>query len=221
MSGTEGSSWALLGFFATAFMVGLSGALMPGPVTTVTMAHVARRGAWAGPLVSTGHAIAEGALVAALALGASTLLASDWVTGGVAVLGAIVLTRMGWGMVGEGRNGVALGTGGAPQVSRLGPVLGGVLASVSNPYWFVWWSTVGVGYFAMAQPWGTIGVATFFAGHLMADFAWLTAIALALTGGRAALSDRAYSRLLIIMGIFLVILAAGFLLFGTRRLLYG
>lgn len=212
------SPWVLVGFFVTAFVVGLSGAVMPGPVTTVTMGHVARRGLWAGPLVSSGHAIVEGLLVTTLALGAATFLNSPVVTGVIAVMGAAVLFWMGYSMVGEGRKGDAPAK---PNVGKspLGPVAGGMLASVFNPYWFVWWSTVGVGYFAMVRQWGALGVVTFFLGHVLADFAWLTVVALALTGGRSVMSDQVLQRLFVALGVFLVFMGAGFLVFGMGRLL--
>ena len=41
----------LFGIFATSFVIALSGALMPGPVLTVTISESTKRGFWAGPLI--------------------------------------------------------------------------------------------------------------------------------------------------------------------------
>ena len=60
---------------------------MPGPVTSVTLANVGRKGVMAGPLVTFGHGVVEGLLVLALALGAGGFLASTLVTGTIADLG--------------------------------------------------------------------------------------------------------------------------------------
>ena len=59
-------SLALLTIFGSSFVIALSGALMPGPVLTVTVSESARRGAKAGPLMIFGHGILELALVLAL-----------------------------------------------------------------------------------------------------------------------------------------------------------
>ena len=52
--------------FFTSFVIALSGALMPGPLLTVTISESARRGFVAGPLLIAGHGLLELALVVAL-----------------------------------------------------------------------------------------------------------------------------------------------------------
>ena len=51
--------WLLAWIPLTSFIVALSGALMPGPLLTVTVGEAARRGFWAGPLIIVGHALLE------------------------------------------------------------------------------------------------------------------------------------------------------------------
>jgi len=55
--------------FITSFTVALSGALMPGPLLTVTISETAARGCSAGPLLMVGHSVLELVLVAAILLG--------------------------------------------------------------------------------------------------------------------------------------------------------
>ena len=86
--------WSLLEIFVTSFGVGLSGALMPGPVLTVTIAEATRRGFWAGPLIVLGHGIIEFSLFIALVLGLGELLKHNLVFGIVGISGAIVLIWM-------------------------------------------------------------------------------------------------------------------------------
>ena len=50
------SLWFL---FWSAFLVGFSGAMMPGPVLTATISEVMKRGFKAGPLIVLGHALLE------------------------------------------------------------------------------------------------------------------------------------------------------------------
>ena len=88
----------LAGLFTTAFLVGLSGAMMPGPLLTVTIGETARHGIVAAPLIILGHIALELILVVALALGMVNVLktgASQW----MAVFGGLFMLWMGWGMI--------------------------------------------------------------------------------------------------------------------------
>ena len=60
--------------FITAFLIGLSGAMMPGPLLTVTIAESIKRGFIAGPLIMLGHAVLEFSLIIALVAGLSAFL---------------------------------------------------------------------------------------------------------------------------------------------------
>ena len=55
--------------FVSSFIVGLSGAMMPGPLLAVTIRHASVRGFSAAPLLVLGHAILEAALVCLLLFG--------------------------------------------------------------------------------------------------------------------------------------------------------
>lgn len=88
----------LLGTFGTSFVIALSGALMPGPVLTVTISESSRRGFWAGPLIIAGHGILELGLVVLLLLGLGPYLRKDIVFGIIGVCGAIILIWMSLGM---------------------------------------------------------------------------------------------------------------------------
>lgn len=216
-----GSAWLELATVAgAAFAVGLSGAMMPGPVLSVTLANIGRAGAAAGPLVTLGHGIVEALLVLALVFGAGQFLTSSPVQGTIAVAGALVLLWMGWGMIAEARSGKASPTGTGEAGSRLPPpVLGGALASLANPYWYLWWATVGFGSVALVQSLGGAGVAAFFTGHIFADLVWLSAVSFALSRGRRVISPRVYARIIGGLGAFLIVFAALFFVFGVERLL--
>src|SRR5271157_4108973 len=63
--------------FTTSFTVALSGALMPGPLLTVTISESARRGYMAGPLLIVGHSVLELVLVTAICLGLDVYLKEE------------------------------------------------------------------------------------------------------------------------------------------------
>ena len=187
--------WVLAGLASTSFIVALSGALMPGPLLTVTVGEAARRGFWAGPLIMVGHSLLELALVLVLLVGLGAWLNQPLILGLVGVLGAGMLGWMGLMTLKTARRGrLELDAG---DGSGLNPVLAGVLMSAANPYWLLWWLTIGLGYVMFSAKYGLAGVALFYLGHILADFAWYTLVSGAVAGAAVSvgrplprLSDR-------------------------------
>ena len=190
------------GIFVSSFIIGLSGALMPGPLLAVAVRDSARRGFMAAPLLVLGHGILEAALVALILLGLAEWLKGEVATAVISLAGGAVLLWMAVGMARELRTlkapgaeaAVGNGIDGA-RAEAAGPgrsVLDGIVVSVSNPYWSFWWATIGLAYLVVARSLGPAGIAAFFAGHILSDFAWYMAVGFAVCMGRGRLSDRFY-----------------------------
>ena len=88
----------LLTIFISSFVIALSGAMMPGPLLTVTISESSRRGFIAGPLLIAGHAILELALVSALLLGLAPFFQMPVVFVVTALTGALILLWMAFNM---------------------------------------------------------------------------------------------------------------------------
>jgi threonine/homoserine/homoserine lactone efflux protein len=91
--------WILAGVPITSFVVALSGALMPGPLLTITVGEAARRGFWAGPLIILGHGMLELTLVILLLVGLGSILNTPLILGTVGLVGGGVLAWMGLGLI--------------------------------------------------------------------------------------------------------------------------
>jgi len=202
----------------SSFVVGLSGALMPGPVMTVTIAHAVRRGHMAGPLVSMGHGLVEGSLVVALTLGLSQFFQLPLVAGLVGVLGGLCLLYMGTGMIRGSAPAAISAEGQTAGGDRMGPVAAGVITSVANPYWVLWWATVGAAQLLLAFRYGAVGILAFYVGHFAADFGWLSAVGSAVAAGRKLLTPRIYKGIFAVCGTFLLLLGVYFLVSGIGSL---
>jgi threonine/homoserine/homoserine lactone efflux protein len=176
-----------------------------------------KKGHSAGPLVALGHGIAEVALVASLALGLSQLLQQPLVAGGIGLAGGFCLLYMGTGML-RAPVPATLIAGGVQAQGGLGPVAAGMLTSVSNPYWVLWWATVGAAYLLITMQYGVVGVVAFYLGHFMADLGWLSAIGSAVAAGRRLLTPRIYRGILFVCGLFLLALGLYFLYSGVETL---
>lgn len=206
--------------FAMAFAVAFSGALMPGPLFAYTLNESPRRGAWTGPLVVVGHMFLEAALVLALVLGMRQYLDNTIVKSVIALGGGVVLAWMGAGMLRSART-ISL-QGGAASSGGMRPVAAGVVASLSNPYWTLWWLTPGFAMLVTAIKAGAVGVVVFFVGHILADFVWYSFVSVAVSRGRKVMSDQVYRRLVAVCGLTIVGFAlwfiwSGFLFFGMRK----
>jgi len=197
----------------TSFVLGLSGAMMPGPLLTVTIAESMRRGLRAGPLLVAGHALLEGALVLLLFFGLDDLVRQPGVFSCVALLGGVMLLWMGCGMLRslpELRLDLESGCS-----TGLPPLVAGGAVSIVNPYFSLWWATVGLGYLAVAHEAGLAGILTFYLFHILSDFVWYAFVSGAVVFGRQYLGDRGYRSL--VGGCALFILSFGFY-FGYRGL---
>ncbi|MFC2122643.1 LysE family transporter [Bacteroidota bacterium] len=201
--------------FITSFTVALSGALMPGPLLAITIGESVRSGFWAGPKIIMGHAILELAVVAALALGLSRFITSDLVSAIIGLAGGGILLAMGAIALKQGLGNAAMPTAEAGKAGRNGRIiLSGILGSMSNPYWFIWWVTLGTVYLIWALGLGIAGVASFFTGHILADLSWYALVAFIVATGRKIMNDKVYRRLLGLCGLGLLALGIYFIVSG-------
>jgi threonine/homoserine/homoserine lactone efflux protein len=232
---------ALAALFATSFGVGFTGALMPGPLTTLAVRETMRRGFWAGPLLAAGHSLLELVLVIGLALGLSRVLDNDSVKGGIGIVGGLFLLWMGVHIIGtlpkeaptllppqaNGPGAAAydgswrrrwmrsLAASGRPLPSTA-LILGAaaILVSVSSPGFIAWWATAGTLLVQQGLDHGVAGVASIYTGHILSDIVWLSLLALLLASSRRLMSGFVYRGVLAFCALFLLALGAYFLSSG-------
>ena len=203
---------SLLTLFLTSFGVGFSGALMPGPLLTVDIAESTRRGFWTGPIVTGGHAIAELAVVILLAVGLSEILASETAFTVIGILGGIALILMGGAMLHDIiRKKISFDPD--KPGSSSGLLVGkGITASLSNPYWFVWWATVGSAFLSKSLSHGPAGPVVFYVGHIMSDLVWYTFVSFMISIGKKLLAGAPYYILISLCALFLLFMGGKFII---------
>ena len=141
----------LVFLFALSFTVGLSGALSPGPLLVVTIDSSLRRGWFGGVATVFGHFLVEGPLIVALAYGVGVILSDDVIKAAITIAGGIALLIFGGYTAYSSRRAELRlvdesGTVSQPPSlsSSLNSVLSGVVATVTNPFYWIWWVTVGL-----------------------------------------------------------------------------
>jgi len=210
--------FSLAAIFFSSFIIAMSGALMPGPLLTVTISESTRRGAIAGPLMILGHGILELALVLALLAGLAPLLMREDVFIGIALAGGCILMWMAVSMF-KSIPGLHLNLVADEKKKSRNLILAGILFSLANPYWTIWWASIGLGYILHSVKFGVLGVAAFYLGHILADLAWYAFISVGVAKGRRFFSDTVYRRLIGGCASFLVIFACYFFYSGIDKLI--
>ena len=210
---------SLLGIGITSFIIALSGALMPGPLLTTTIGESSRYGFRAGPLLITGHAILEFLLVAALFLGLAPLLTDKNVTAGIGLAGGAILLWLAFGMF-RSLPVLSLDAPASPKQGHGRLVVSGILVSLANPYWSIWWATIGLAYILQSVQRGIIGVAVFFTGHILADLAWYSMVSFSVGKGRKYFTNAIYRWLVTVCALFLTAFAFWFFWGGIKKLLF-
>jgi len=200
--------------FSLSFVMSLSGALMPGPMLTYTIAGTVKTGSrgWLlGPRVVIGHAVLEALLLLGLVLGIVEFLHAPLATKIIGVVGALLLAWMGIGLIREAVRGRALNFQAGAQsagfaTKRIRPAVAGMLVSLSNPYFWVWWITIGsaflVRFDVTLQRWQAL--LAFYLGHELGDFGWYTAVSTILHIGRRSIPPGVTTVILGACGVVIV-----------------
>jgi threonine/homoserine/homoserine lactone efflux protein len=92
----------------------------------------------------------------------------------------------------------------------------GIVSSLSNPYWVIWWATIGLGLLTKAYAAGLVALVAFYLGHIMGDLTWYSLISGAMAAGKRFITLRVYRVMLVVAASFLLCLAAWFLVSGVR-----
>ncbi len=194
-----------LSIFITSFIIGLSGAMMPGPLLTVTIANSAKRGFWEGPKLIVGHGILELLLVILILFGISPIIKSNIFVVTISLIGGCMLAYMGYDMIKSAKK-LTLDTSKDCENSPYkSPVLTGAMVSFANPYWLLWWATIGMGYLFSSMKFGLFGVFVFFAGHILSDFIWYACVAFGISKGKTIMKDSTYQMIITLCGVFLIV----------------
>jgi threonine/homoserine/homoserine lactone efflux protein len=200
----------LLLFLLGAFAISFSGAMQPGPVTA-TVITMGTRNRYAGELLAIGHGIIEFPLMVLIILGMGRILKLAATQIIIGLAGGVILLLMSGQMFKALRSSKS----GETKVLRNNPVFAGIILSAGNPYFLIWWATVGLKLVIEAQSFGIWAFGLFALVHWLTDFLWFSALSWASFKGSALMSERAQKKVLgvcaavlFLFGVFFIISAA-------------
>lgn len=208
--------------FSFSFLVALTGAMSPGPLLTYTIiksVQAKKRGYLMGLWIIIGHALLEMVIIIFLLLGFSFVLQNIIVVRSIGIIGGLILIGFGASIIRDVYRG-SVSTSfldpdqsseekpTIPKQKGIGnPVIGGIVVSMTNPYWWVWWATVGFAFIIQFdisfRQWPKL--IAFFLGHEAGDLIWYLIVSTLAFLGLRRLNKKVYYGILVLCGIFMIL----------------
>jgi len=203
----------IITFLIVAVLVSLSGVLAPGPITSICVGYGSehpRAGVW----VAVGHGLVEFPVMIGVFFGVGAVMDLSWVRTAIALLGGIFLLYMGIGMLRNIRQEQVTG-----NLSSRSPLAAGALLSLGNPYFLIWWATVGAGLILRSREFGLLGFAAFAVGHWLCDLGWDTFLSFLSFRGGQFFGRKFQQVVFAFSGCFLLFYSGKLLLEGIRAVI--
>jgi len=201
----------MIEIFVFSFLIALTGALAPGPVLTFTIyKSVQKRGYLAGFFIMLGHATLEFALICLLLLGASLFFQNVLFLTTIGIVGGIFLVIFGILVIKDTYKKDFTIDFVVSEEDIKGykgnSFLGGIIVSLSNPFWTLWWAVIGLSFMinfniSFENP---TALLLFFLGHELGDFAWYVPISIFVYYGGKSLNPKIFKYVLYGCGIFMI-----------------
>ena len=153
-------------FLLSAAGISLSGVMAPGPLTAATITK-GYRDKNAGIYIALGHAVVELPIMALIYFGFAHYISSPEIKRFIGLAGGLMLIFMGSMMFRTMGKGL-VGAVDLPYSS----LTTGIVMTGANPYFFLWWATIGITLIASAAEFGVYGLLIFAIVHWSCDLIW-------------------------------------------------
>jgi threonine/homoserine/homoserine lactone efflux protein len=203
---------SLVIFLSSAVMISLSGVLSPGPMTAAALQQ-GSRSAFTGIYIALGHAVIEMPLIFLIFLGIGNLLHMEGVRITIGIAGGIYLLFIGIGLLrqkAEGEN--------SKNTPIPSPFFSGIFLSGGNPYFLLWWGTIGVGLVIGAARFGIIGLVLFAILHWLCDLIWYSFLSFASFKGIRMFGAGLYKKISIICGLAMLFYGGVFIINALKQI---
>ncbi len=184
-------------FLLSVIFISLSGVMMPGPVFAVTVAK-GYRNKIAGTLIALGHGLIEFPLMFLIYFGFTWFFAYNTAQRVISFIGGLILIYMGVQTFRSQKK-----TSEDYEDSGHSSFVAGALTTSANPYFFIWWATIGAALITKALAFGFIGFLLFAVTHWSCDLLWDTFISVTVFKSRRFWTKRVHN---IIFGFCFVVL---------------
>ena len=198
----------VIGFAIMVVAISASGVMSPGPLFSANIIYGLKEGKIAGLKIAVGHTIVEFPLIILLGTGIITSNIFPEFRVLIAVIGALGL----FAFAGLQIKSIFQKNFQKNIKPSRGPILAGIFLSALNPFFIIWWLTVGLKLITESiELWGFLGIIILFLFHIWMDYVWLYIVAFFASKSRNFLSNRNYKILVISLAIVLIYFGLRFL----------
>jgi len=201
-------------FLFQVILISMSGVMQPGPVTAATVSLAAEH-KYAGLWVAVGHGIIEFPLMILIVCGMDTILKSQVTQMLIGLIGGFLLLFMAY----QAKVSIANLSDEQPIKNNHKPILTGILLTIGNPYFLLWWATVGLAMATAASKFGVWAFAMFSIIHWLCDCLWLHILSLAGFHGSKLMGVKLQKAVLAICAVALVCFGIYFICRASAMLL--
>ena len=199
----------ILGFALAVVTISASGVMAPGPLFAANITYGLKQGTRAGVKIAIGHTIVELPLIILLGIGVFSLESFPEFRPTITILGAITL----FVFAGIQIKSVLKQEKIIQQNQRNNPIIIGIVFSALNPFFIVWWITIGFKLISDAMMmWSFFGILILFILHIWMDYAWLGTTAFLASKSSKLIRNKGYKILIIGLSLTLVYFGITFLL---------
>ena len=194
-------------FLLSAIFISLTGVMMPGPVFAVTVTKGYKQKT-AGALIAFGHGAIEFPLMALIYFGFAQFFAFRSTKIAIGLIGGLMLIDTGIEMF-KVRGKTQEVRGGN---SKYGSIMAGIITTGANPYFFLWWATIGTALIMNASFFGIMGFILFATTHWLCDFLWDSFVSMTIFKSRRLWSKRVHQIIFSFCSVVLIGFGALFII---------
>ena len=199
----------MLAALGTVIITSLSGVMAPGPMFTMTLAK-SLKSPWAGVYVSLGHAVIEVPLILLVYFGLAQFFENITVQLVLGVLGGGMIVWMGVSLF---RARLVLAREG--KDTTYNAFVAGILMSGLNPFFLVWWVTVGsLLLMNFLDAVGTWGLPFFIIVHWLCDLVWLSLVSFTVYRTHTFWGEKVQEWVFIVLSLALLYFGGQFIVKG-------
>ncbi len=182
-----------------------SGALAPGPMFAANVIYGSKYGARSGLSFSIGHTLVELPLILLLGFGLLSIAQQPYIASSIGVIGGAALIAFGIYQMKSSISAKHVKHDFGEENLRRSSVVAGVLFTVLNPFFILWWLSVGSRLVLEALLFASLaGLVVLFVSHVWMDYAWLTFVAYLAKRGTSIIGTRGYRGLLVVFSLVLI-----------------